>query len=232
MLALIHQLQGELPRAIEQATLAQQSLDERVPAQLRGEVLKQVARLQRVQGQLDAAIASYRQAREAWQAVPAPNQVELALLDGDIADCLVLKGERDAAQPLYDDAIQRLSLDTSPDDHRRAYPLLGRGRLLLARGEREAGIASLRAALALEPSLTQDPAVLAELRWELGRALRSATEPTDPGATAEAVALVERARETFAAAKQAERVAEIDAWLAETKLPATDTDHPTKAKSQ
>jgi tetratricopeptide (TPR) repeat protein len=217
LLSVILQLQGALPQAIEQAGLARQSFDDRVPAQLRGEVLTQLGRLHRAQGRCSDAIESFREARRAWEAVRVPNRVELAMLDGNIADCLVIAGEHGAAGALYDGVLQLLALETPADDPRRAYPLLGRGRLLLLRGERAAGIADLRAALELRAALAQDPALSAELCWVLGRALRA--EGAGSEAIAEAVALARSARDGFAKARKVEQVAEIDAWLADASSP-------------
>jgi eukaryotic-like serine/threonine-protein kinase len=231
LLSIILQVQGALPQAIAQAALARESLDDRVPAQLRGEVHKQLARLHRAHERWSDAIASYREARSAWQAVPVPDRVELAKLDNDIADCLVLAGEPHTARALYDGVLAVLAVETPPDDPLRAYPLLGRGQLLLAQGEREAGIASLRAALALAPKREEDPTLYAELRWVLGRALRPATGEA-PQALGEAVALVRDAREVLAEAGQTKRVAEIDAWLASTIPHATNTDHEPRATKQ
>jgi len=211
LLSIELQLRGAVPQAIEQAELARQSFDDGVPAQLRGEVHKQLGRLHRTGGQWKAAIASYREARHVWESVAVPNRVELVLLDSDIADCLVFEGDLQAARELYDGVLRVFDVEAAPDDPRRAHPLLGRGQLLVRLGERDAGIANLRAALELEEALARDPSLHAELRWQLGRALGRDDE--------EAVELVTAAREGFAAAGWADPIAEIDAWLAETSSP-------------
>jgi tetratricopeptide (TPR) repeat protein len=211
LLSIVLQIRHALPAAIAQAELARQSFDDGVPAQLRGEVLKQLGRLHRGQQQWREAIASYREARRAWESVPVPNRVEIALLDVDTADCLVMEGEVEAARDLYDDAMYLFEAETAPDDPRRAYPLHARGQLLIQLGERETGIASLRAALELREALARDPSLHAELSWTLGQALGPDLE--------EAVALATAARETFARIGWAERVAEIDAWLTRPSSP-------------
>jgi tetratricopeptide (TPR) repeat protein len=211
LLSVVLQIRNARPAAMAQAELARRSFDDGVPAQLRGEVLKQLGRLHRGQRQWREAIDSYREARRAWESVAVPNRVELALLDVDTADCLVMEGEVEVARELYDDAMRLFEAETAPDDPRRAYPLHARGQLLLHLGEREAGIASLRAALELREALARDPSLHAELSWTLGQALGPDLE--------EALTLATAARETFARIGWPERVAEIDAWLTRPSSP-------------
>jgi tetratricopeptide (TPR) repeat protein len=222
LLSIVLQHRGALPEANVQANLARRSFDESVPAQLRGEVLKQLARVHRTKGEWSEAIASYREARRAWESVAVPDRVELALLDVDVADCLVMQRELLLARELYDRALRLFEVETAPDDHRRAYLLRGRGLLLLEQGEREPGIASLHAALELHTALVRDPMLHAELRWELGRALG----PED----AEAPTLVAAAREAFATAGWSARVAELDAWLADPSSRSQRPRSPTTRK--
>lgn len=212
LLAQVLRLQGELPRALEHALLARDSLDDQVPPSIRGELAQLLGSLHQAQGEWDEAIARYREARAAWEDEPGSSRVELAMLDSNTADCLAAKGDATTALALYEHALAVLALDTKPDDPRRAYPLFGRGVVLSSMGEREAGVASLRGVLALQAALEQDPSLNAELRWELGRALRLHAHASDESSR-EAGTLVREARVAFAGAGFTERVAEIDAWL-------------------
>jgi tetratricopeptide (TPR) repeat protein len=146
-----------------------------VPLQLHGEVHELVAGLHRQQQRWDDALASYGSARKAWLSLPAPDRVKLALLDSNVADCIFAKGELDAARKLYDEALVVLSVHTPADDPRRGYPLLGRGRLLLAQGQRAVGIADLQNALALRRVDELDASLATELQDALDRELGSAT---------------------------------------------------------
>jgi tetratricopeptide (TPR) repeat protein/predicted Ser/Thr protein kinase len=182
LLATTFYLEGMVPQAIEQISLARRSLDDRVPLPMRGELLELAGGLHRARLEWDEAIASYREARIAWQSVPSPNLVDLAMIDSNIADCQAAKGEHRTASALYDVAIATLD-GVAPTDPQRAYPLLGRGRLRLELGDHEGAARDLRAAQALLRELPPDPPRDAELQRTLERALRpdlATTHTTTP----------------------------------------------------
>ncbi len=212
LLAQIYRLQGQEDEAFEHASAARLSLNDRVPASIQGEVNNLLAGVYRGRTQWDLAIDRYREARLAWASVPNANRTRLALIDSNIADCLLAKGQLDAAGALYDGALAVLEIVTTPEDPQRAYPLLGRGQLLLRRGQIEAAVTDLRRVLALPQALQSDPSLAATARWTLGQALRANPRPSAE-ATHEAVALALEARAAFAGAGIAESVTEIDAWL-------------------
>jgi tetratricopeptide (TPR) repeat protein len=171
LLAAILRQRGRAPQAVEQASLAAQMLNEQVPPKLHGEVHELLGGLYRQLGQWDDALASYRNARTAWLSLPAPDRITLALLDSNMADCMLAKRELDAARKLYDEVLLVLSIHVPADDPRRAYPLLGRGRLLLGQGERDAGIADLRRAQALPGVRELDASLATALQDELDSAV-------------------------------------------------------------
>ncbi len=218
LLAHVLRFQGDLERAFSEASSTHASLDERVPAAIRGEAANLLGALHQGKGDLDQAIALYREARIAWASASVPDRVELGMLDSNTADCFLAKGSSAAALALYDDALAMLAVETPNDDPRRAYPLFGRGRALLGLGDHVGGIVSLRAALALPTALAQDPSLSTELRWTLGRALRPDASTSGPHAR-EAGALVREARANFAGAGFDARAAELDAWLEQCGAP-------------
>ncbi|MCX4247343.1 serine/threonine-protein kinase [Paraliomyxa miuraensis] len=216
LLATILLQQGDMAEALEMAKTAHECLDERSPSQIRGDVAMLLGNLHRAHGRWDEAASYYRETRAAWESSPSPDRVELAMLDGNIADCLVAQGKHDDAAPLYEQTLRILELDTPPDDIRRAYPLLGLGELSLATGEPQRAVPPLREVLALGEVLARDPALAATARWALARALT----PVDTGArpSHEAVSLACRSQQAFAGAGVAEVVAQIDTWLEQYEL--------------
>lgn len=230
LLALVLRLQGELDRAFEQASAAWAAIDERTSPALRGELANLLGSLHQSRGELDDALARYRDARATWSATPSVPRVELAMLDSNTADCLAAKGETAAALVLYDGALAVLSVDVPPDDPRRAYPLFGRGLALLEAQQRDAGIASLREALGLRDALARDPALATELRWALAQALRGDGHVPSKAFAHEAGALAREARGAFAGAGFTDRAAEIDAWLVQCGPACQPTPTNTASK--
>ncbi len=208
ILSQIHRLQGSVATALEHATAAHDSIDDRVPLKMKGEIANTLASLHRSAGQWDLAIDHYGKARAAWSSMPSPDRALLAMLDSNVADCLVVKGDVDAAGRLYDEALVMLDMVVAPDDRRRAYPLLGRGELMLANDEPAAAIEDLRRVLEHRSAVERDPSLAARARWALARALRSGGE-----SGREASNLAHQARAAFAGANVVETVAQIDAWL-------------------
>ena len=211
LLAQILRMQGSTDDALEQASIAERSADERTSAQLRGELANLRGSLHRALDQWDEALEAYREARVAWQTVRSPDRVYMAMLDSNIADCMVHKGDLAAAAPLYDGSVAILEVETSSDHPARAYPLLGRARLALAQGQPEIAVPLLRRVLGQQAAIDRDPSLKASAQWALSRALRPNDEASDE-ATAEAVELALKARAAFVEAR-IDHAAEVDAWL-------------------
>ncbi len=212
LLAMILRFQGEHAAARQQARTAWESLDERSSPARRSEAAILLASFHRDDKRWDEAIARYRDARAAQSSEGSPDRVEVAMMDSNIADCLVAKGEFEAARPLYTDALRVLQVDTLPDDPRRAYPLLGRGTLRLTLGDLSGAIDSLRGVLALDEALKRDPALATAARWSLARALRHDESASDE-ASREAGALARQARVAFQGAGFDDEVEQIGDWL-------------------
>ncbi|WP_266215879.1 protein kinase domain-containing protein [Paraliomyxa miuraensis] len=234
LLAQIHRMEGKLDAAVEQALLVQRDVDEHVSPQIRGEAANLLGALYQTREDPARALVHYREAREAYEGVRAPNRVDLAMIDSNMADCLAASGEHALALTLYDQSLAVLTVDTAPDDPRRAYPLFGRGKVRLELGERAAGIADLRKVLALTSALEQDPSLGAGLRWTLGQALRVEGAAPSEEDSREAGRLVRQARDAYAGAGFTEFVADLDAWLDACGRPCaplpeqTIVDHPKK----
>lgn len=62
------------------------------------------------------------------------------MLDSNIADCEMLRGDLDAAREGYERALGVLVTRTPPDDPRRLYPRLGLGHVLVEQGELARGV--------------------------------------------------------------------------------------------
>ncbi|MEX1367770.1 MAG: serine/threonine-protein kinase [Nannocystaceae bacterium] len=214
LLAQVLRIQGKLDAAFEQATLASASLDDRSPARLRAEVASLLAGMHRSRRQWEPAIEHYRQARSAWAESADPSRLQIANIDGNIADCLAAKGDYEEAEAIYESTMRVLLVETEPGDPRRAYLRLGIGEFQLSKGRPELAIGELRRVLSMEVALSRDPSLGAKARWALARALRS--DPASRTAQVrEAAALAREARVAYKGAGIEETVTEVDQWLAD-----------------
>jgi tetratricopeptide (TPR) repeat protein/predicted Ser/Thr protein kinase len=126
----------------------------------------------------------------------------------------------DDARKLYERALAIRAKALGPDHPEVAGSLTGLGRALLGLAKPADALVPLERALAIRTAQEVDPAVLADTRFALARALWGA--PVAQGRDRpRGRTLVEQARDDYAAAGDDEKanLVEVEAWLAEHRLP-------------
>ena len=133
------------------------------------------------------------------------------MLDASMADCLMMLGDPTAARTRYEGALQTLKVRVPDDDPLLVYPLLGLAHLLYEQGDRPGAVAQYRRALVIQRDVGDNPELSAVLRWELGRAVLE-QDGVSPAERAEAVALLQAARQHFQGVGDSAMVTDIDAF--------------------
>ncbi len=213
LLADLAEIRGDIPSARDLLQRARASIAPHVPARRRAQVHHQAGHFERGQGELDAALEAYRLARAAWADVPSPQPLQLANLDVNIGDCLMILGEFDSARQTYQQVLATLELHASSEEPLWVFASLGLGHVLVEQGEVERGIHHLRRAWTLgQRHDPQEPSLVAVLQSELGTALLR-SEFSKPEHIAEAVGLLESALEYFRSEQDRDSARELETLL-------------------
>ena len=212
VLARMLSRRGELDEAQSLVEAAERSLGPSVSARSRAQVMTLLASVVRMKGDWESALGHYRRAHEAWSSLSAPDEIELAMLDTSMADCMMMLGHNDAAKSRYETAIQILKVRAPDDDPRHVYPLFGLGHALVERGDHAGAVDAYRRAQKIQAGVGENPELSAILRWELGRTVLGLASSPDPERV-EARQHVEAAREYYRSIDDADMVAEIDAFV-------------------
>ncbi|MEM7157400.1 MAG: protein kinase [Myxococcota bacterium] len=215
-LARIHQTHREIEEATTQADLIERSLGPRVSPMLASEAWMLRASLHRMAGDIDAAIGAYDRSAEALRSMASPNQVELGMLDSNVGDCFMTKGEFERARPRYERALRVLDEHAEPDDPRLIYPLYGLGSLQASEGDYEEAARTIRRALGVSRGLSQNPAMFNALRWNLAKVLVAQPGPSAER-SAEARTLAEQAAKGFSELGNEPMAQRVNGWI-EQKL--------------
>ena len=183
--------------------------------------LSHLAAVRFARGQIDAAVATYAEAREAARSIDGARSPLSAIAEAGLGIILLERGELNAAQALFDEAIELGKRWNNAESLTMSH--FGLARVHRARGDCGAAAASLRALAASIPAVSRDahlPTIRAfEARLaldggDLGAARRWSDTLTPP---AEPVALLPRAGDyaTLARVRIAEgRSAEAEPLLA------------------
>jgi eukaryotic-like serine/threonine-protein kinase len=173
--------------------------------------------------------AEYEEARRLHERALAIFEKALGPDHPDLVPPLHLLGVIAAVQHRHDDACtwfeRALAISEKalgPDHPAVSYPLTDLGESLVDLARPADALAPLEHALIIRTTHPLDPNLVAETRFALARALWAA--PAGQGRDLHrARMLAEQARETFAAAGKTEEttLAEVQAWLAEHRLPPT-----------
>ncbi|MEM7158823.1 MAG: tetratricopeptide repeat protein [Myxococcota bacterium] len=221
VLARMLSRRGELDEAQRLVEAARKSLGPSVSARSRAQVMTLLASVVRMKGEWEVALGHYRRAHEAWSSLSSPDEIELAMLDTSMADCMMMMGHNDAAKARYETAIQILKVRAADDDPRHVYPLFGLGHALVELGDQPGAVDAYRRAQAIQAGVGENPELSAILRWELGRTVLGLDSSTDLE-RAEATRHVAAAREYYRSIDDADMVAEIDAFVSKRDQPQPD----------
>ena len=168
-----------------------------------------LADVERARGQLDRALASYQRALAIQVELLGPDNDEVAGTNEHVADVLLDLGRNAEAAARYRAALAIRERVSSPDHFENAYVLAGLGEAELRLGRASLAVPPLRRAVALLATYDGEPAVLAQTRFVLARAMWSAGEDR-----AEARALAEAAEQALAAGgdEHAELLTAVRTW--------------------
>jgi len=171
----------------------------------------------RLQGRLDEARDLFVRTLAIQQKARGPDHPAVGVAFHDLGAVARLQGELDEARGSFERALAIEEKALGPEHLLVAYPLTGLGQVLLGLAEPAEALPHLERALAIRTAHEADPALIAETRFALARALWSvpATHGRDRG-----LELAEQARDVWARADTGDepRLAEVDQWLAEHRV--------------
>jgi tetratricopeptide (TPR) repeat protein len=176
--------------------------------------LMNLGNVQYSQDRLDDAAANYDRALQIQTKVFAEDSSTVATTLINLGNVLREKSDHGAAVDAYTRALAGLERAHGSEHPKVAYALHGLGSARLDLGQPDRARESLERAVAIRQKDKSDPTNLAESQAALARALWSLGTDRD-----RAIDLALAARETYAKAgvKESERLAALDAWLAERK---------------
>jgi eukaryotic-like serine/threonine-protein kinase len=159
-------------------------------------------------GDQDEARRLLERAVAILEATRGPDHPEAAQVVTNLALVHQTSGSLEVAEQLYARALETLEAALLPEHPHIAFALAGLAEIALADGRLEEARARAERALALRESGRFPAYELAESRFTLARVLAAS------GETAQAIALAELARDDYAMDRDAEALAEVEAWLA------------------
>jgi tetratricopeptide (TPR) repeat protein len=179
--------------------------------------LNNLGRVLAGRGDYEQAELQQRRALEIREKALGAEHPHVASSLTDLGNVFFDRGEHEQAEPYYRRALPIFEKTLGPDHPDVAAIVLNLGHVLERRGEHEqARLHHQRALRLLEKALGPDHPLVAEARFVLARTLWP-DEPERPRARE----LAERAREGLAALGKGHegRLVEVEAWLAEHRLP-------------
>lgn len=215
-LVRVHMLRGDQSAALIHAQAARATLEggDNVDPQSRALVMMMLGGLQQRAGDFENASTAYAQAREAFLVMPEVDEAEVAMAESSLGDCQRALAQLPAALRSYRRALDRLEAHAQPDDFRWVFPLLGLGRLQIARADPKSAVPLLRRALTIQEAGPHDPQTTAWIEWSLGRALHE-TRASGP----EASELLHHAHATFSETGATDALEAMHSWRDECGGP-------------
>jgi eukaryotic-like serine/threonine-protein kinase len=156
-------------------------------------------------GQLEAALAAEDRALAIWN---AQGSLFAAKVENNRGEILAALGRNREAERAFERALRGIERDTGPENVELAFPLIGLAEIKLAARDLRAAVSLFERALDLRGRKEKIPALVAEARFGLARALWVS------GARVRAVALARSARTAYDDGHHAQDLAKVDAWLA------------------
>jgi len=216
------QYRGDYAAALEHAERAEQIFGKRLGADhpRHGEALNGLGVLRFMRKDFAGSLAAYEAAYPILLTAWGAGHTTVGILLSNTGETLLALGRPEPAQSYFERALDILRKSLGPDHADLALPLKGIGLAHLSRGQPREALAPLERALVLrtQSGAASDPQEVAEIRWGLARTLRAlGREPARARTLAEAAATGYRGL----GSESAERVREIDRWLA-TATPAAE----------
>ena len=223
-LGSVAQLQGEYDDArgyheralaIKQTALGPEHPDVAVSLNNLGSVAQ-------LQGDYEDARDYHERALAIWQTALGPEHPDVAVSLNNLGSVAQLQGEYEDARDYYERALAIRHKALGPEHPDVARSLTELGQALLELAEPAQALALLERALTIRTALEVDPALLADTRFVLARALWAA--PTTQGRDRlRARTLAEQAREALALVEEAGtsdiKLDEVEDWLATHRVP-------------
>lgn len=167
------------------------------------------------QGAHDEALAAARRALAIFEAKLGPEHPYVGISLHILGDVEAGRGELEAALGFYERALKLQEASFGPKHPRIKDTLLGIGRVELRLGRATPARDALERAHALQIEAPTHPMDLHEIEFELAQALASLAE----GERARSLATAAREGFRSAGESHAERLAEVEAWLAQPAPP-------------
>jgi len=172
-----------------------------------------------LQGKHAEARDSYERALSIREKMLGPDHPDVAMLLDNLGSLAHSQGAHDEARAFFERALAIQEEALGPDHPDVALSLTGLGEALLELAKPADALAPLERALTIRTTQAIDPALRADTRFALARALWAV--PADRGRDRpRACTLAEQAREAYAAAGEASKaeLAAVETWLAEHRL--------------